>query len=957
MFATMTMTTGADDWSTTFDDLERTSIYEDSFDIMPASFSSINFTCGDSGSITSLFNINSMLSYDLNGDSAEEQIIMCLPDIENTVSHAIIFNDDIEIFSNVDIIPQDSNIADTDMRIYSIADVDDDGLVEIIALFAHTRSYGAPVIQYEYDTELVVYEINGTSITYDFSITLRNDSLTNYTLQGIESFDVSDNLDSTSNIDMQCIESSCIISGAQGIFAIDMINKNASWYHDYSDLGVGSYTSTNSIPLPMVITDIDFDDDIEIAIMIRGTDDLIIFDADTGVIEFLEDIGDQVDNAVTFSVHDCTTSQCESGYKELLFDDAGLQCEFYKFTSYSNTTGQLSVIRISDDDMIDDDTDEHTCWIEDRNDDGVDEVCSLSFHHHDNIVYDYDIRCEEISLFGFDSIDQAGELNISNNFAKVPKFAMIDISNDGLLDIVGNSFIFDINNSESVPIFGRDSQFGSSMAVPFTASNNDFILFSRYYQDDLVFISSTGSIDNITINDQIRFRDDGSFVPPYTKTWYDLSEQQFYYNGTAYLPENMSAICSNETSIDWTCDYSSGCLLDTEVDDYKIVMDCFGDGSQIIETGYHFNSQQVDLSCNPQYIDDGEYTMTMWITDAKHDISNNITISVDFIINDSICISYDSDDTLPEILSAPTASSDSPYCGSGTGELVLYNCSENNCFNDTDGDDIYTILVDCDGDGAYESTSSSDDRHMFWCTYDDISVTKTYFKIYTTGDTSQGVTGIIPVVVTESDVICQSDIPRLNGVSTNDTEPFCIGEIVSFFMTENVDYINPIAGSSELYIDCDGDDIYDEYSYDDGFPSIGYHQFDCLIGGNGSSIAMNMINRDGSSNELVYLYSSDTNSCIGQDEELSDQEKLIGELTGASIAWRSFIGLILIIAVMVGVAQMGIQSPFILGGSGIIMGVALTFLGLLPGYIMISLGVLAALTLGGFIFFAKGQTA
>jgi len=39
------------------------------------------------------------------------------------------------------------------------------------------------------------------------------------------------------------------------------------------------------------------------------------------------------------------------------------------------------------------------------------------------------------------------------------------------------------------------------------------------------------------------------------------------------------------------------------------------------------------------------------------------------------------------------------------------------------------------------------------------------------------------------------------------------------------------------------------------------------------------------------------------------------------------------------------------------MGVALTFLGLLPGYIMISLGVLAALTLGGFIFFAKGQTA
>jgi len=100
-----------------------------------------------------------MLSYDLNGDSAEEQIIMCLPDIENTVSHAIIFNDDIEVFSNVDIIPQDSNIAATDMRIYSIADVDDDGLVEIIALFAHTRSHGSPVVYSESDTELVVYEI------------------------------------------------------------------------------------------------------------------------------------------------------------------------------------------------------------------------------------------------------------------------------------------------------------------------------------------------------------------------------------------------------------------------------------------------------------------------------------------------------------------------------------------------------------------------------------------------------------------------------------------------------------------------------------------------------------------------------------------------------------------------------------------------------------------------------
>ena len=948
MFATMTMTTGAVQEDTYWKhDIARSGIYPEDFNIaVNQSFQTINFTCGiDGGNEYDYVKIA-----DIDGvTTTNELLFLCQADTGNVKDHILLLDESFSTLSIKDIDPVAPFTITTAISASDIIDIQGDSTPElIILLFDGANDYA----------QLGIYNLSGSSITYDRSISLSNTTSQNLTITGGENIRIAST--SGRETSMICLDDYCLINYEQGIFSINMTTDSFNWgfYNTTLDIQDEPY-DTNSL-----IFDIDHDGDDEIILQDYDLHLIYILSLSDGTIEATYDLSSDITTGSSFSIVECTDSQCASGYAEILIGDTDdRDCNLYKIDTYIDG-GALTKVH---DTVNDDGGSEYiTCWLEDRDNDGKVEVCNAGLDVSTDINTGH-VRCEEIDIFALDTldfeIDGWGSLPISyqNQGSHTP--AIMDISNDGLYDIVYPSFMLDFeetDGSDIIPytwVTENQSQDAGQSPFILESSSNEMMIISRNAALDLIFISSTGSIDNITINDQIRFRDDGSFVPPYTKTWYDLSEQQFYYNGTAYLPENMSAICSNETSIDWTCDYSSGCLLDTEVDDYKIVMDCFGDGSQIIETGYHFNSQQVDLSCNPQYIDDGEYTMTMWITDAEHDISNNITISVDFIINDSICISYDSDDTLPEILSAPTASSDSPYCGSGTGELVLYNCSENNCFNDTDGDDIYTILVDCDGDGAYESTSSSDDRHMFWCTYDDISVTKTYFKIYTTGDTSQGVTGIIPVVVTESDVICQSDIPRLNGVSTNDTEPFCIGEIVSFFMTENVDYINPIAGSSELYIDCDGDDIYDEYSYDDGFPSIGYHQFDCLIGGNGSSIAMNMINRDGSSNELVYLYSSDTNSCIGQDEELSDQEKLIGELTGASIAWRSFIGLILIIAVMVGVAQMGIQSPFILGGSGIIMGVALTFLGLLPGYIMISLGVLAALTLGGFIFFAKGQTA
>jgi len=261
MFATMTMTTGAVQEDTYWKhDIARSGIYPEDFNIaVNQSFQTINFTCGiDNGNKYDYVKIA-----DIDGvTTTNELLFLCQADTGNVKDHILLLDESFSTLSIKDIDPVAPFTITTAISASDIIDIQGDSTPElIILLFDGANDYA----------QLGIYNLSGSSITYDRSISLSNTTSQNLTITGGENIRIASTHEEESSI--ICLDDYCLIKYEQGIFSINMTTDSFNWgfYNTTLDMRDEPY-DTNSL-----IFDIDHD----------GDDEIILQDYDLHLIYIL----------------------------------------------------------------------------------------------------------------------------------------------------------------------------------------------------------------------------------------------------------------------------------------------------------------------------------------------------------------------------------------------------------------------------------------------------------------------------------------------------------------------------------------------------------------------------------------------------------------------------------------------------------------------------------------------
>lgn len=782
-----------------------------------------NFTCG-TGDGTS--DIQPIIK-DIDNDGHNELITFCSGDSSNAQNHLIILDNSLEEI-DAETVTDDTVFSMNNDGYYQfdIANIDDDENYEIIIYHPHNVSGSKKL-------ELIVYEYNISKgeIIFQYSYAFLNN-----TIVWNDTINVSDMATATEGIHLECEDSLCFVHYEENVMVINISEQSKVWYQDLNLIHSG-YDGLNIIEsifgrvvqkLYPFITNIDLSGNDEYCAL--DNEAFICLDYYSGSLthNFTLDISA---GTMTIFPTSCTASRCETDRMMLVVNSRTTSngyCEIY-----DSQDGDRKQITKSDGIAADY---QARCWIEDRDDDGNDELCFIGFGGG---LDNNQAVCEELNLFETDTLRTTLNWTTTassqdNNFNT--QMVITDYNQDGYMDVITDSGLWSFNNTlDSVTLI--DSVFLND-SVPQTGIEFGTVV-SEFFEPGILNIISVPTENNfdtyyISASPQINF-----------KIQFTTDPYQSIQN----------PICQNEL-LSWSCSYANGCVSDAEFDEFKMGVDCFSDGTQIWEDTRFTNFGLKDIvGCDLSETNlTGYVNATFWIWDEEHEKSENETRIVSFFIasENQTCfnatnpgdVTVPEYNTPPQFVGIPSTPIPSPFC---LDSVVIFDCLENECYDDAENNSVY-LKIDCDDDDVFEEITFVGDTR-FACHFETAGSSQINLEvcdIFT--EVCDGLAYSVTIstrtaedVIADGIVDCGDEylfsrdtnqtvirdellIPKfINGAEAKTTyEPFCVNTSITF--TCNADYCYKDAGglNTTLLIDCNCDNITDDYSVN----AIN-HEFQC----------------------------------------------------------------------------------------------------------------------------------
>lgn len=800
-----------------------------------------NFTCGTG---TGGASIQSIIRTDITGGAGSTEnpalITFCTGDSVNAAPHFLAVDTSLEAIDSITTVSE-FGMSATDYFQFDVANVDADSDLEVILYHWDDVTGSNQMI------ELIVYQFNITTDTFELQgiLSIANNTA-NYTFatnDDIPDMGASDETDQH----IECIDELCLVFHERRLELYNMSSMTNVWFIDTN--ATTSFTGQGTIDNKPAAND-----DAKFFPIIQnndnsGTTEINLFQPSNSVwLEINFSSGAILQNEVlsvtgadpnNWFLTTCTASQCPAvGINVIVIGSAGTDegCEMFDTTDgdFKHRTEAEAGS-----------TEKVGCWIEDRDSDNGDELCATAFD-----IGDLDTgvaRCEEMNILSTDTLSTT--LNYTNTAGSQDnnigsQMVFIDYDNDGLLEMVTSSGVWDfvdggVTDIELAYINETMTQTGDipSVIVSEYTTEGSFDIINIWEtganQEDVYFVTVSGDVEDLGegLNTQIAFRVDELGTLPYNNIWFTASDG--FFTGSPLVPLFTPDICTNTTSLLWTCDYSSGCLEDDEFDDFIIYLDCFNDGTQVIQTGFHSNSGEVLLSCDPSGLNN-TFNASFQVWDSAHNETENVSQLVEIDVTDQLPCNDETDlapgdfdpNSVPQFIATPEPLTPVPYCENSS---VIYTCDRDVCYTDEEDDNTY-MVIDCDNDGIFTKTSviNSD---TFTCFFDNSSQTSFTVQICDTQNVLCDVTDVDIDVTADCGQPLGS--PELlfgdnQGIRTEINQPFCTSENITFFCELDLCYTDPQnSTTTDLFADCDNDDVYETTSL-----NVLNHSFNCEFAAN-----------------------------------------------------------------------------------------------------------------------------
>lgn len=761
----MSVSAGSD-WPVARQNLFRTGFVTGSLD--STDVTTLNFTCGTG--TTQAHSVQPAIGdYDGNASNGNEMIVSCSGDSLISTSHLYILSSNLDLIDSITLTT--TFTADNNRyRQFDTVDYDNDGMEEVVVY------YPRDIAGTDKKIELIMYKFNTTSrqFQYEGNFPYVNNSA-NYTESGWENVPVPEvgASDLEINSFIQCMEydDSCTVFHQQrvekinlsgGTFSIDWVNDTRTLTDDefWGDLWMTPGTGSSDQEMYPIIIDNDNDLSLKINLLDGRNDTYLKINYTSGEMLNYTILNPGVFDSTlqsSWSAVTCDSSQCVNpNIYFVVAESITEQC-------YLVDSTDMQVIKKLDIDTDGDITaNGGTCWVEDRDNDGTDELCGTMFDFGANSK----VRCEEISFFGQDTLDETvleyTSLTEPSDNIVSNSVAIGDVDGDGLYDLVvpGTVWLLEetfLNTIENSGFFLNGSYTGAggdgfSMAVAEFSSTSslDVMLIPVSEELDIWFLLTTSAVSqlNITSND----------VPEFDNNPY---------------PQIESPIC-NTTRLKFNCSYADGCISDTETDKIKMSVDCFSDGSQVYtDTRFTLFGLKDISGCDLRGIEANTtqyYNATFTVWDNQHDPSENTTTKVAYSVASTNCNDQDSPgqvdpgvetNVAPKFNFLPQAIAPQPFC---LNSSIIYTCSNGDCYNDTEDDPVY-FKIDCNNDGTYELTTTFNTT-QWSCRFNSTNITQMNVQVWdgyhtvkgdeiaVSVDISSTILADLENVSTEEEVVC-----------------------------------------------------------------------------------------------------------------------------------------------------------------------------------------------------------
>ncbi len=655
------------DWSANGHDYQNTNAVSYSFFNM-SNATTIPVVCGTS----SPEYWNPMLSTTIDGNVV--MFIECGADGGSATSRIVAISSSYSVLDTIAVSSNISGSASTNPMPFSLV-YDANGTLNIAVLDIKNGIFGAGGA-----IGIIEYPFNGTKFG-DGSELYFNESSETSTMIGTVNMSQYAAFYTSSGSSLQCYQGSCYIvdtgwgtSSPRFILGMNATNGSLEWIYNYLyDPSSSQYG---------VINPVFYSDTMFIPGNSTSNPTMHRYNLSDGIdtdypMPGLGSISD-------ISIQDCAGSSCDNA-PVLIVSDKDHGSSLFGTNAYSLT--DMSHLKNVVPGSFD--TDFVKGWIEDTNNDGTSELCSMGYLASGGHT---ETKCSSFNLFGSSTFSATTTANSNYTGTASPPVLRGDFNRDGRYDLVNGKYLYtytgsstmdistptalaDIPTSNSTGLATEYIDMGTSvpgLLLSWTPGSSD---------DTLYFTSSQISGTNVT------------YTPP-----------QFLYGPIQSIA---NPICSNSTAT-FTCTYANGCAKSSTYPNFGIYYDCFGDGTQ---TGY-LTPDQLFLdydswTCNMSNTS-GTQHMNLTIFQTGYE-SQNDTMVYNYTTSDSSCYTADNPgnvtlhpvNTPPQFVGLPTPTIPSPYCLDST---VYFNCSPGTCYQDAENDPVW-FAIDCNGDGVYNTVT------------------------------------------------------------------------------------------------------------------------------------------------------------------------------------------------------------------------------------------------------------
>jgi len=732
----------------------------------PNSSSTVMIECGTDTDSHNVAKSQGLFAAIADDDARPDLLLMCGADTSNPNPHMIMINDDIVQVDSITL--TGTSLDSNDLPVaWSICEYDNSAETNEICIVNNDE----PVVTNGFQHfSILIYTFNKTSQEFSklkewylnstgTEINLANGTTINGSNLGTADYNARTLIDC--NIPQSSDDTMCYITSGTAIFATNFTTNNTvEWWYE------GEWTTADDLMTQSTYDPTVYDDDG--IYRINTTYGVKFINLTTGAME-REFTLPGISEAAYFGIVDCDASDCDPDAYEIVVAD-GANNEVSIFSAEDGSLLQATQLSNSGDSSA-------YAWVEDRDGDGNQELCGVMIDNSESGSDDSYVKCEELNLFEFDTLDTAFGLDTGADYFSSSSIVRADFDNDGLDDLmVGTTIIYlgsETDTVSAVVIDSLNSSFvqGGDAGQVYSVANI-YSLYDQYLNGTGTFLTTPISPAN---NDTVWLTTSGAL--PDTGTQPDLVQLD---NGPVQSIQN--PICNNST-VTFECTYDNGCAVDEDYTNFGVCYDCFNNGTQAdCMTANEFFLNYDEWECDLTGASTGLTSMYIEVFETGYE-DNNDSMLYNYTIASSAC--YDDGNNSgevdvpdanlpPESVGIPTSTVPEPYCLNST---IIFECSEGDCWTDDENDSVF-LVPDCDGDGVYEAGGAlGDDR--FYCIFRTAGSHTVGLKICDTVNSHCGSVAFSAVVSTQT----------VEDIITDNENPVCYTEYI--FDPEEGEYTVP----------------------------------------------------------------------------------------------------------------------------------------------------------------------